>query len=135
MAYPNFGIGNLRQFQAGLREDAADIDDIVGRVARRIGVDVLRRVVLATPIDTGRARGNWQVDLEAIPQGELDRLDKGGATVINVGMGVISSAKPYQQITIVNNVPYIGKLNDGHSRQAPAGFVENAIDAATRFSE
>ena len=29
---------------------------------------------------------------------------------------------------ITNNVPYINKLNDGHSSQAPAHFVEAAID-------
>ena len=33
---------------------------------------------------------------------------------------------------IVNEVPYIGVLNDGHSDQAPAGFVEAEIDKALR---
>lgn len=29
-----------------------------------------------------------------------------------------------------NEVPYVGRLNAGSSRQAPAGFVEAAIDRA-----
>ena len=29
---------------------------------------------------------------------------------------------------IRNDVPYVGRLNAGSSRQAPAGFVEAAID-------
>lgn len=29
-----------------------------------------------------------------------------------------------------NDVPYVGRLNAGSSRQAPAGFVEAAIDRA-----
>ena len=31
---------------------------------------------------------------------------------------------------IRNEVPYVGRLNAGSSRQAPAGFVEAAIDRA-----
>ena len=35
-------------------------------------------------------------------------------------------------IFISNNVPYILALNDGTSRQSPAGFVQNAIQKAVR---
>ena len=31
-------------------------------------------------------------------------------------------------LEITNSVPYIGRLNQGSSTQAPAGFVENAVD-------
>ena len=33
---------------------------------------------------------------------------------------------------LVNNVPYIGVLDQGHSQQAPAGFVQAAIDRSIR---
>lgn len=33
---------------------------------------------------------------------------------------------------IENQVPYIGKLNDGHSKQAPALFIEAEINRVTR---
>ena len=32
----------------------------------------------------------------------------------------------HKSIHITNNLPYIGSLNDGHSKQAPAGFVQMA---------
>ena len=50
----------------------------------------------ATPVDTGAARDSWSVD----------------KTVNNV-------------VTVRNSVPYIGALNNGHSPQAPAFFVES----------
>lgn len=53
----------------------------------------------ATPVDTGRASRGWQA-----------RDYKGG-----------------NQVVIENPVPYIEPLNQGHSRQAPAGFVEATI--------
>jgi hypothetical protein len=32
-----------------------------------------------------------------------------------------------RSIHISNNLPYIGPLNDGHSKQAPAAFVQMAV--------
>jgi hypothetical protein len=32
-------------------------------------------------------------------------------------------------VYISNNLPYIDRLNKGHSKQAPAGFIESAINA------
>jgi formaldehyde-activating enzyme involved in methanogenesis len=31
---------------------------------------------------------------------------------------------------VSNNVPYINRLNEGHSAQAPAGFVQQAVAKA-----
>lgn len=58
---------------------------------------------LGTPVDTGAARNGWQLD-NAIPL----------------------------QPEIYNMEPHIGPLNDGHSQQTPAGFVERAVDKHTR---
>jgi hypothetical protein len=52
-------------------------------------------LVLATPVDTGRARKGWDLQFEK---------DK---AVLN------------------NDVPYIGDLNNGHSKQAPSHYIEN----------
>lgn len=35
-------------------------------------------------------------------------------------------------MSVENNVEYIEALNNGHSQQAPAGFVENAMDKVAR---
>lgn len=107
----------------------AQIETQVSKITRRIGLGILSRVVLATPVDTGRARGNWQVDLAAPPAAEIDRLDKGGGATIADGSAEIGRMKGYGRIYLVNNVSYIGELNEGTSSQAPAGFVDAAIDA------
>lgn len=50
-------------------------------VTRAMGMEALRRLMFATRVDTGRLRGNWQVGEIRPPSGEIDRLDKTGATV------------------------------------------------------
>jgi hypothetical protein len=69
-------------------------------LSQKITLDVHAALVKATPVDTGRARQGWQAET---PQ--------------NVN----------EHGTIENNVEYIGVLNDGHSTQAPANFVENVV--------
>ena len=44
---------------------------------------------------------------------------------------VARKVKPFGRSFITNNVPYLlgtNSLNDGHSTQAPAGFIEGVLD-------
>src|SRR4029077_9320488 len=76
-------------------------------VVRKLGLDILSSIVGKTPVDTGRARGNWQVGLNGPVTGQLARLDKSGSVSIAAGNQVLSHAKAGGVIYITNNVPYI----------------------------
>jgi len=101
------------------------------RTVRKVALAVDATVVLATPVDTGRARANWQVELGGPASGEVGRAGErfSSTTPIAQGAAAIALYKggPNASIHITNNLPYIGRLNDGHSAQAPAGFVEQAV--------
>ena len=104
-----------------------------GDQCRRAGLEILSRVVLSTPFETGRARGNWQTDVDSIPAGEVDILDPSGQQAIQSGTATINASRNFPVIHIANNLPYIGALNYGkppgtqHSRKAPLLFVESAV--------
>ena len=98
--------------------------DEIDKEARKVALGILRDVVLQTPVKTGRARGGWQASTTDTTT-QLDRLDKDGSPTITAESGNITiGADTYY---IVNNLPYIERLNDGYSKQAPAKFVETAI--------
>jgi hypothetical protein len=59
---------------------------------------LLAKLRAATPVDTGYARSRW----------------------VAVELGA--------HIDVLNDAPYIMVLNDGHSKQAAAGFIERCID-------
>jgi hypothetical protein len=122
---------NLVSFIQGLEADGAATEQLVSQYVRRFTLGFLRRVVLASPVDTGRFRGNWQVDIGSMegPKGETGREDRSGGQTIASGLAEIAGHRAFEPVVIVNNVPYAARLNDGWSRQAPAGFVEAAIDA------
>lgn len=103
----------------------ASVEDAVGRVA--IAVD--REVVLATPVDTGRARGNWLPSLNAPNRvAEPNTFSPDGGASIARTTAVASRYRVGSTIYITNSLHYIGLLNRGHSVQAPPGYVRTAID-------
>jgi len=86
---------------------------------KKIALDVLRGVVLKTPVDTGTARGGWQVTLDTGPARAAERKDKYGSLTVNDGMGVIDAVRFGQAIFITNNVSYIKYLEEGTERMKP----------------
>ena len=106
---------------------ADDIQDEINQEVRAASLNILRLLVKATPVDTGRAKGNWFVSTGASNRDVSD--NRRASTAVSEGNSVIASAIriSYPTITVSNNLPYIERLNDGHSEQAPAKFVELAI--------
>lgn len=86
------------------------------------------RIVMRTPVDTGRARASWNLvagdvaDLSVAPKSFSGGGEQGAAHAQAKAAG----APPALQYVISNNLPYIEKLENGSSRQAPAGMVKLA---------
>ena len=127
---------NFRGFAERMRKRAISIEARAQMLQRRVALVVDQAVVLSTPVNTGRARANWQVTVGQPAGGVVDSFPRGqkGSTgseaaqqAINQGRAVIESSVQGAPIVITNNVPYIVPLNEGHSLQAPAAFVELAI--------
>jgi hypothetical protein len=110
----------------------SELTEDISREVRKLGIRIDQGVVLGTPVDTGRARANWLVGIGTAPAGTTENLDQGGNASIQAAVSVIGNypADKLPDLWIVNNLPYIGRLNDGSSEQAPAKFVEAAIDRA-----
>ncbi len=123
-------IRGLDQFTRDLASFSAGIEQEVNKVKRKAALQILTSVTLATPVDTGRARGNWNVRIGAPDGGASENKDRSGGATIAKGSAVISRALPNDTVFITNNLPYIVSLNDGSSKQAPAKFVERATQAA-----
>jgi len=129
-------MADLRQFAGRIRVIGKRIEKNADAMTRKVALAVDSAVVIATPVDTGRARSNWQVNLGGPASGTRDALDPGkeGSTsgpnaqaAIEQGQTEIAKYKGGSSIHITNNLPYIGRLNDGWSAQAPSGFVEKAV--------
>lgn len=81
------------------------IEDKVLEVTQKLTLDAHRNLVLASPVDEGTFHGAWTVE---------------------------TPSKAFENGTIENNTEYAVPLANGHSPQAPAGWIENAVIAATK---
>lgn len=86
-----------------------------------IAIQIYSGVVKNTPRDTGRACGNWHVSKGSTQPIVLDRVsDKQPLAEEN---SKINSTVGDETIYIQNNLPYINRLENGWSGQAPQGMV------------
>jgi hypothetical protein len=92
-------------------------------VIRKITMEAFRGVVLRTPVDTGRARANWYPSIGSANATASDKTDKAGSVTIAAAQKAVFDWNCIGSIFLSNNLPYIGALEFGHSKQAPAGMV------------
>lgn len=119
---------NLNQFNNEIDNFAKSIPGKVIALQKKIVLEALRQIVLRTPVDTGRARGNWQTTIVQPAGGQLDAVDKQGDETITKGLAAIATLLPYQVVYIANNLEYIEFLEDGSSKQSPNGMVSVTIE-------
>ena len=93
---------------------------------RAITLELFGSVIKDTPVDTGRARGNWQTSIGAPKDGEINRDGAGPALAeaasesAKFGMGKV--------IYLANGLPYIYRLEFlGWSKQSPDGMVRKNV--------
>lgn len=119
-------------FAGFLHELTIKLERSSGRLKRRLALAVDQAVVVATPVKSGRARSNWRVNIGSPAKGVIDSLGVGeGATgpALAAAASAIEGAPDGADfpIHLTNNLSYIIPLNDGHSAQAPAGFIQRSI--------
>lgn len=101
---------------------------------RVFALNLLSRIVYRTPVDTGRARANWQVSNVSPNTNERKRFKKNQPSAVATdtvarGQKNIDKNKEGQSIWIANNLPYIQRLESGTwSKQAPQGMVAISIE-------
>lgn len=112
-------------FSDSLMKLSAYVDGSVEKVIRKACIDLYRRIVERTPVDTGRAKGNWSLGVVPIaPVGAFDNVsfDKVNA-IINKNVSQFKFTLSDEVVYITNNLDYIEYLENGTSVQAPAGMV------------
>lgn len=103
---------------------AGVVEKALTQRVRVIAMAMLNEIVLRSPVDTGRFRGNNIVSIGAPVYAVSESLDKSGGSTIQKGLSVTTGLEPYTQVFLQNNLPYAEALEKGHSKQAPAGIYE-----------
>jgi len=111
------------QMKAWERKAARKMDLAV----RKIALEMFRRIILKSPVLSGRFRGNWQLAIGSVPNGTLELDDKTGTATIAKGAATVMGINAGDTIYFANNLPYARRLEEGYSQNAPNGMVALTI--------
>jgi hypothetical protein len=107
------------------------------KAVRKLTLDATANLIEDTPVDTGWARANWVPSIgRAIAVRKTEEADPaivpGQRAQQQASIARVSTTYRLKQgsVFISNNVPYIVRLNEGSSDQAPSAFVQSAITRA-----
>jgi len=118
--------GNLFAFNADLKKFSRTVGVEFSKVKKKVSFDIFAGLIDTTPVDTGRARSGWAMT-DSSPSAFVAPEGAASYPKPSVAEQPASFADPYSLIYIVNNVPYIRRLEFGHSKQAPNGMVRVTI--------
>lgn len=116
--------GQQGGFAESLAAFAESTKAVIDEVFRSVVIEIGTSVVVLSPVDTGRFKGNWQLTIDQPSLQSLDRYDKAGHETIAELVAQANQLEAGQVAYIVNNLVYGIPLEYGHSDQAPAGMVQ-----------
>ena len=123
---------SAREFALDLKKFGNVTREKATIIFQKIAIELDTAVVLGTPVDEGRARGNWFPSINTPSSEVTDAVDKDGSRSVNAATSTASTARLGETVWLTNNLPYILPLENGWSGQAPEGMVDinlNAVQA------
>lgn len=106
-------------------------------VQKKVMLDMGKRIIMRTPVDTGRARANWMFGISTPKQQTVTTVDKGPTT--QDGRGASTTVTKFtsdllsageikdRSMFLTNSVEYILPLEYGYSQQALGGMVRLTV--------
>lgn len=121
---------SFSSFSTRLSRLKRDIPKAANEVKKTAARELVKTLVPRTPVLTGQARSNWTVTANTpFTRATLfPAVDRGGGPSFASLERTLLTVQPGSDIYIRNNLPYIVRLNEGYSKQAPAGFVNTVVN-------
>lgn len=118
------------------RKADAIVNPKLDRFMRGVMLEATGRIMRRTPVDTGRARANWNASVNRV-----DTSINEAATVADGPTKSRANARTVGAIRfskgdvgfLHNGLPYIVPLEDGSSTQAPQGMVRITMEEMRSF--
>ena len=120
---------NNDRFRQRIRQRVTVAKGKHAEVYRRLFLDIDNRLTAKSPVDTGRFKNNWNWSSGTIDFSTND--SKSGAGFGTPGgknlPEIVGLKINGQMVYVTNSLPYSKRLEDGWSKQAPAGMISVTI--------
>lgn len=90
-------------------------------------IELFTGVILASPVDTGRFRANWNFSTGRPDLTMTEQADPSGRQAIHAATNGVIASTLESRLYLSNNLPYAIPLEMGYSKQAPEGMVRKNL--------
>lgn len=97
----------------------------LNKIGRAVAIQVFNSIIMQSPVDTGRFRGNWQVSINNHIGSEIPPNEAKGR-VVNAAE-LLAGMQLKDVVYLTNNLPYAEALEYGWSSQRPSGWVRTTV--------
>ena len=112
-----------------------DMDRFIARETVGVLFEISATLIEDTPLRDGWARSQWVAKIRSPYRANLTKVKPTSGQIsarsnesqnelFKIAASYNLDAGP---LFLSNNVPYIGRLNDGHSPQAPPGYIQLGV--------
>lgn len=108
-------------YHTNLNSAQKELQNKLTKVCRAGAIEIFNAVIVGTPVNTGRARGNWFCTLNQPYMGTTEDTSQQEIK------SKVNGYKLTDTMYLTNNLPYIEPLELGHSQQQPSGWVRVAV--------
>lgn len=94
----------------------------IEKTIRGSSITIFNEVIINSPIDTGRFRGNWNASIS-----NPDYSVKGDSKSYPIPKVNIGEFRIQDTLYLTNNLPYAARLAHGWSQQRPDGWIDQIL--------
>lgn len=129
-------MANNRKFNEALKDfGVTKLPNALKKYTDDVTMGIVSTYVMLVPVKTGHARANVQVTSDRHSVSEIEGVDPQGTATIERCKQQLQELGPNDRRFIVLTVPYGQRLEDGWSRQAPAGMAAQALALARALTK
>jgi len=118
---------SVQSFGADLKLFSKKTGVSVETAVRKVALEVFDGVTEKTPVDTGRAKGNWNMSIDSMDTSVNDNASSTSQGQPAKAPSLITY-RGLRNIYITNSLPYIFALEHGHSGKAPHGMLSITVN-------
>lgn len=115
----------MAAFEANIRAWSKNTGLSIEETYRGACLTLFGLVIDDTPVDEGILRGNWQTDVGGSNDTFLQVKDVDGGIALAAAHSGLGAAN--ETTHFYNNAPYAEAIEDGHSKNAPAGMLKKNV--------
>lgn len=105
-------------FATQLRSATGQMAQAMNTTWKRSVLQAFTSTIIRTPVDTGAARNSWL----------MGQSNDGGIGDVTLSINGQQIPDIGGSVLLYSNLPYIERLEDGYSTQAPAGMVKVTVN-------